>query len=73
VEAVVDALVGKDKLRTQPAGVYAANMLGLSEQVPAKIVLLTDGISRSVRAGPMEISFKRTTPRQMAAGYSGRS
>ena len=67
VEAVVDALVGKDKLRTQPAGVYAANMLGLSEQVPAKIVLLTDGISRSVRAGPMEISFKRTTPRQMAA------
>ena len=54
-------------LRTQPAGVYAANMLGLSEQVPAKVVLLTDGISRTVTAGPMQISFKRTTPRQMAA------
>jgi hypothetical protein len=67
VDAVVKAVAGKDKLRTQPAGVYAANMLGLSDQVPAKVVLLTDGISRTVRAGPMKISFKRTTPRQMAA------
>lgn len=67
VEAVVQAVAGKDMLRTQPAGVYAANMLGLSEQVPAKVVLLTDGISRTVTAGPMQISFKRTTPRQMAA------
>jgi len=67
VDAVVKAVAGKDKLRTQPAGVYAANMLGLSEQVPAKVVLLTDGISRTVQAGPMKISLKRTTPRQMAA------
>lgn len=67
VDAVVKAVAGKDKLRTQPAGVYAANMLGLSEQVPAKVVLLTDGISRTIRAGPMRISFRRTTPRQMAA------
>ena len=67
VDAVVKAVAGKDRLRTQPAGVYAANMLGLSEQVPAKVVLLTDGISRTVQAGPMRISLKRTTPRQMAA------
>jgi hypothetical protein len=67
VDAVVQAVVGKDRLRIQPAGVYAANMLGLSEQVPVKVVFLTDGISRTVRAGPMQISFKRTTPRQMAA------
>jgi hypothetical protein len=32
VDAVVKALVGKDKLRVQPAGVYAANLLGLSER-----------------------------------------
>ena len=35
VDAVVQALVGKHKLRVQPAGAYAANLLGLSEQVPA--------------------------------------
>ncbi|MES2356060.1 MAG: DUF6088 family protein [Pseudomonadota bacterium] len=67
VEAVVKAIAGKDKIRVQPAGVYAANLLGLSEQVPAKIVMLTDGTSRSVRAGPMHIVLKRTSPRNMAA------
>lgn len=67
VEAVVKAVAGKDRIRTQPAGVYAANLLGLSEQVPAQVVLLTDGISRTVQAGPMKITLKRTTPRQMAA------
>ena len=58
----------------QPAGVYAANLLGLSEQVPAQVVLLTDGASRSVRAGPMQLAFKRTSPRNMAAAdrLSGR-
>lgn len=67
VDSVVKALMGKDKLRVQPAGVYAANLLGLSEQVPAKIVFLTDGASRSVRAGPIHITLKRTSPRNMAA------
>jgi Family of unknown function (DUF6088) len=67
VDTIVKAIAGKDKLRTQPTGVYAANMLGLSDQVPAKVVLLTDGISRTVQAGPMQIRLQRTTPRQMAA------
>ena len=67
VDTIVKAIAGKDKLRTQPSGVYAANMLGLSEQVPAKVVLLTDGMSRTVQAGPMQIRLQRTTPRQMAA------
>lgn len=67
LDAIIEAMVGKHKLRVQPAGVYAANLLGLSEQVPAKVVLLTDGASRSVRAGPMHITLKRTSPRNMAA------
>lgn len=67
VDAVVSALTGKDKLRLQPTGVYAANLLGLSDQVPARVEFLTDGTSRTVRAGPMQIVLKRTTPRQMAA------
>jgi hypothetical protein len=72
VESVVKALVGKEKSRVQPAGLYAANLLGLSEQVPAKIVLLTDGTGRSVRVGPMQLILKRTSPRNMrAAGRLG--
>ncbi len=67
VDAVVVALTGKDKLRLQPTGAYAANLLGLSDQVPARVEFLTDGTSRTVKAGPMQIVLKRTTPRQMAA------
>lgn len=67
VDAVVSALSGKDRLRLQPTGAYAANLLGLSDQVPARVEFLTDGTSRTVKAGPMQIVLKRTTPRQMAA------
>jgi hypothetical protein len=56
-----------DKQRLQPTGAYAANLLGLSDQVPARVEFLTDGTSRTVKAGPMQIVLKRTTPRQMAA------
>ena len=67
VDAVVTALTGKDRLRLQPTGAYAANLLGLSDQVPARVEFLTDGTSRTVKAGPIQIVLKRTTPRQMAA------
>lgn len=66
-EAVARALAGRDRTRLQPAGAYAANALGLSEQVPAKAVFLTDGPARTVRIGTMTIQLRRTTPRNMAA------
>ena len=40
-ETIAKALAGRDQTRLQPAGAYAANALGLSEQVPAKAVFLT--------------------------------
>ena len=67
IESVSQALERKDGLRLQPTGVDAANLLGLSEQVPAQVVFLTDGATRSVKVGPTQISLKRTTPRNMAA------
>jgi hypothetical protein len=66
-EVMAKALAGRDRTRLQPAGAYAANALGLSEQVPAKAVFLTDGPSRTVKIGPMTIQLRRTTPRNMAA------
>ena len=66
-EKVAKALAGKDRLRLQPAGAYATNLLGLSEQVPAKAVFLTDGPSRTVKIGRQEIQLRRTTPRNMAS------
>ena len=66
-DAVARALAGRDHTRLQPSGAYAANALGLSEQVPAKAVFLTDGPSRTVKIGPTTIQLRRTTARNMAA------
>ena len=65
-DVIAHALAGRDATRLQPSGGYAANQLGLSEQVPAKVVFLTDGPSRNVKIGKQEIILKRTTPRNMA-------
>lgn len=66
-EQIGKALAGKDNLRIQPSGAYAANLLGLTEQVSAKIIFLTDGANRSVNIGNQKIILKRTTPKNMAA------
>ena len=65
-DAVARALAGRDAVRLQPSGGYAANILGLSTQIPMKIVYLTDGRSRTVQIGKKQIILKRTTPRNMA-------
>jgi hypothetical protein len=67
VEAVALALAGRDHVRLQPFGGYAANLLRLSEQVPARVVFLTDGKPRKVRVGRQVIELRRASPRMMAA------
>ena len=66
IDNIAKALTGRDATRIQPTGAYAANLLRLSTQVPMKVVYLTDGLSRTVKVGNMEITLKRTTPRNMA-------
>ena len=65
MESVAKALASRDRTRLQPAGAYAANALGLTEQVPAKVVFLTDGPTRTVRFGATTIQLRRTTPKNM--------
>jgi hypothetical protein len=64
-EQIARALADKDSSRIQPAGAYAANLLGLSTQVPAKAVFLTDATQRRIKVGHQEILLKRTTPKNM--------
>ncbi|MBN1382565.1 MAG: hypothetical protein JXA41_12890 [Deltaproteobacteria bacterium] len=66
IDDVANTLKGRDAIRLQPSGAYAANLLGLSSHVPMKVVFLTDGPSKSIKLGKMEIALKRTTPRNMA-------
>lgn len=65
-ERIAQALAGRDSLKIQLSGAYAANLLGLTEQVPARIVFLTDGPNREVQINKQQIVLKRTTPKNMA-------
>jgi len=65
-EALARAIAGRDAARLQATGAYAANLLGLSTQVPVKITWLTDARSRTVRIGKRQIILRRSTPRNLA-------
>jgi hypothetical protein len=67
IEAVAKALAASEQVKLQPSGAYAANLLGLSEQVPAKVVFLTSGRARKVKLGKLIIELRPTTPRKVAA------
>src|ERR1700754_562175 len=45
-EQVAQRVAEKEKVHIYPTGVYALNRLGLSTQVPTKLVYLTDGVPR---------------------------
>lgn len=65
LDKVAKALARKNKTRIQPSGAYAANLIGLSEQVPAKIVFVTDGYSNKLKIGNRELLFKKASPKTM--------
>lgn len=64
-EEVAEAIAKRDRIRTVPSGSYALNALGLSTQIPMKIVLLTDGSPREIKVGRRSVKFKRTTPKNL--------
>lgn len=63
--ALVSSMMAASGARWQVSGAYAANLLHLSEQVPAKIVILTDGVPRKVKLDRLVIDFRRASPRNL--------
>ncbi len=66
-EEVALGIAKRDRIRILPTGAYALNALGLSTQIPMKIVFLTDGSPREVKVGKRTIKFKKTTPKNLLA------
>jgi hypothetical protein len=64
-EEIAKAIARRDKIRIIPTGVQALNKLGLSTQVPMKIVYLTDGGTRNITVGKRTISFRNTSPKNL--------
>jgi hypothetical protein len=65
-EDITKAIARRDKARIVPTGVQALNKLGLSTQVPMKVVYLTDGAARTVKIGKRTITFKKTSPKNLS-------
>ena len=66
-EEIAQYIAKRDKARIVPTGNYALNILGLSTQVPANIVYLTDGSPRKVMLNSGKgIKFVKTAPKNLA-------
>jgi hypothetical protein len=67
IDQVAHALARKFAWRIQPDGATAQNLLGLSTQVPAKVIYLSDGPDRGYTLGKTSLAFEHTALKE--AGF----
>jgi hypothetical protein len=71
IDEAARAIARRQRWKIVPEGAWAANLLGLSTQVPSKITYLTDGPNNEVPIGRRSIHFKHARPKAMA-GLEGK-
>jgi hypothetical protein len=71
IDEAARALARRQRWKIVPEGSWAANLLGLSAQVPSKIIYLTDGPNNMVPIGRRTIHFKHARPKALA-GLEGK-
>lgn len=71
IDEAAHAIARRQRWNIVPEGAWAANLLGLSTQVPAKIIYLSDGPTKDVEIGRRRIRFKHARPKAMA-GLEGK-
>ena len=63
--SVLDAIARRDQLRLLVDGMTAANDLGLTDAVPARVTIHTDSRRRAVQLDQLTIEFKQTAPSRL--------
>jgi hypothetical protein len=71
IDEAARAIARRQRWKIVPDGAWAANLLGLSTQVPSKIIYLTDGPNNEVPIGRRVIQFKHARPKAIA-GLEGK-
>lgn len=66
MEQLAKALAKKEHVKIKPSGQYALNKVGLSSQVPMRLVYLTTGNSKRIQIGKNAIIFKSTTAKKLS-------
>ncbi len=68
IEDIANGIAKRDRVRIAPTGAYVLNVLGLSTQVPANVVYVTDGSQRRIKIGKGKgILFKHTSEMRLFA------
>jgi len=65
IDEFARAIARRFRWRIIPTGAWAANALGLSTQVPAKVTYLSDGPNRKFEMGKQTVYFKHARPKEM--------
>lgn len=65
VRAIIDAIVRRDQARVIVDGLTAANDLGLTTAVPARVTVLTDARLRPIQLGNQRIVFQTMAPSRL--------
>lgn len=63
--AIIDAVARREKARFLPDGITAANQLGLTDAIPAKVTVHADARLRPIHLGSLVINFKPTAPSRL--------
>ncbi len=66
MEEIAASLAKKEHVKIMPTGQYALNKIGLSTQVPMKMVFLTNGTKKNITIGKSSIVFQPTTTKKLA-------
>jgi hypothetical protein len=65
MDAVATSVARRDGARLLPSGAHAANMLGISDQVPVRAVYVTDGRTRRIQFGRQTVLIKHRQPKTL--------
>lgn len=63
MEQLAEALAKKEHVVIKPSGQYALNKVGLSTQVPMRLVFLTTGNSKEFRLARMRLYSSQLPPK----------
>ena len=63
--AIIDAIARRDQLRLLVDGMTAANDLGLTDAVPARVTIYTDTRRRSIKLDRLLLEFKHAAPSRL--------
>ncbi len=66
LEKIAIRIAERDKCRILPTGATAANMIGLSTQVPMTISYISSGTTRTISIGDRQIHFRHASPKNFA-------